>query len=210
MGKNHYKKYFGYYKKNKSDLFRAGALFLLLFIVIFILHFIIYIPSNKGFYAFVVAFIVSWYYIFDVVMVFRIRKKAIVNKYGEECIFFHRYLSLGALLFSACFIVLSLFCKVDLNAVLLIFVALIFVGMSYFTMLFMFEENYYYSGGFKIHYSEIDRIEIEDEISTTRGIVVVCRLMKGEKTVGYDRMMVEDFVCLKNKIDEYKKAYGRV
>jgi len=29
--------------------------------------------------------------------------------------------------------------------------------------------------------------------------------MKGENIVGYDRMMVEDYVCLKNKIEENKK-----
>lgn len=205
MGKKHYKKYFGYYKKNKGDFFRAGALFLLLFTAIYILHFIISIPNNRGLYASIVAFIMSWYYIFDVVMVFRIQKKAIVNKYGRECIFFHRYLSIGALLFSACSIILSLFYKIDLNSVLLVFAALVFIDMAYFTMLFMFEENYYYSGGFKISYSEIDHIEVEDELSTTRGIVVVCRLMKGENIVGYDRMVVEDFVCLNNKIKENRK-----
>jgi len=101
--------------------------------------------------------------------------------------------------------VLSLFFKIDLNVVLLVFAPLLFVGMAYFTMLFMFEEDYYYSGGFKIFYSEIDHIEVEDELSTIRGIVVVCRLMKGENIVGYDRMMVEDYVCLKNKIEENKK-----
>ena len=205
MGKEHYKKYFGYYKKNKGDLFRAGALFLLMLTVIYILHFIISIPSNRGLYASIVAFMASWYYIFDVVVVFRIQKRAIVNQCGRECIFWHRYLSLGVLLFSACSIVLSLFYKIDLNVVLLVFVPLLFVGMAYFTMLFMFEEDYYYSGGFKIFYSEIDHIEVEDELSTIRGIVVVCRLMKGENIVGYDRMMVEDYVCLKNKIEENKK-----
>jgi hypothetical protein len=147
----------------------------------------------------------SWYYTFDVVVVFRIQKRAIVNQCGRECIFWHRYLSLGVLLFSACSIVLSLFYKIDLNVVLLVFTPLLFVGMAYFTMLFMFEEDYYYSGGFKIFYSEIDHIEVEDELSTIRGIVVVCRLMKGENIVGYDRMMVEDYVCLKNKIEENKK-----
>jgi hypothetical protein len=69
-------------------------------------------------------------------------------------------------------------------------------------MLFMFEEDYYYSGGFKVFYSEINHIEIEDEVHTSKGLVVVCKLMKDEKVVGYDRMVVQDFICLKNKIDE--------
>ena len=74
--------------------------------------------------------------------------------------------------------------------------------MSYFIMLFMFDEDYYYSGGFKICYSEINHIEVEDEVYTSKALVVVCKLMKDEKVIGYDRMVAQDFICLKAKIDE--------
>lgn len=205
MKKKHYKKYYGYYKKDKRQPLRCVILFLLLFVIAYRMHFIIAIHDNRGFCAAIIEFIMSWYYIFDVIDVIRLQKNAIVNEYGKKCISFHRYLSLGALLFSAFFTVLSLFYEIDYNIILLIFIALVFGSITYFEMLFMFEEDYYYSGGFKVFYSEMNHIEIEDEVHTSKGLVVVCKLMKDEKVIGYDRMVVQDFICLKTKIDEAKK-----
>jgi hypothetical protein len=202
MEKKHYKKYYGYYKKDKQNPLRCMVLILLSFVIVYMMHFIIAIHDNRGFYAAIIEFIMTWYYIFEVIDVIRLQKNAIVNEYGKKCIFFHRYLSLGALLFSVFFAVLSLFYEIDYNIILLIYIALVFGGITHFTMLFMFEEDYYYSGGFKVFYSEINHIEIEDEVHTSKGLVVVCKLMKDEKVVGYDRMVVQDFICLKNKIDE--------
>lgn len=205
MKKKHYKKYYGYYKKNKRDSLICGIVFFLLFVIVYMMHFIIPIHDNMGFYSAIIEFITSWYFIFNVIDVIRIQKKAIVNEYGKKCIFFHRYLSLGIFLLSAIFTVLSLFYEIDYNITVLIYLALGFSSLAYFTMLFMFEEDYYYSGGFKIFYSEINHIEIEDEVHTSKGIVVVCKLMKDEKVIGYDRMLIHDFICLKTKIDENKK-----
>lgn len=204
MEKKHYKKYYGYYKRDKRNPFRAGILFLLTFVIIYLMHFVIVVHDNMGLYTSIIGFIFSWYFIFEVLDVIRLQKNAIVNEYGKQCIFFHRYLSLGAFLFSGVSIAINLFYKIDYNVILLIYVVLIFGSILYFTMLFMFEEDYYYSGGFKILYSEINRIEIESEVHTTGGIVVVCKLMKGEKIIGYDRMVVQDFIYLQNKIGENK------
>lgn len=205
MEKKHYKKYYGYYKKDKRNPLRCGILFFLSFVIVYMMHFIIAIHDNRGFYAAIIEFIMSWYYVFEVIDVIRLQKNARVNEYGKKCIFFHRYLSLGALLISAFFTVLSLFFEIDYNIILLIYIALVFCSITYFTMLFMFEEDYYYSGGFKVFYSEINHIEIEDEVHTSKGLVVVCKLMKDEKVIGYDRMVIHDFICLKTKIDENKK-----
>ena len=35
--------------------------------------------------------------------------------------------------------------------------------------------------------------------------VVVCKLVKDEKIIGYDRMVVQDFIYLQNKIRENKQ-----
>ena len=162
MKKNHYKKYYGYYKKNKRDPLICGILALLTLIVVYKMHFIIAIHENRGFYASLMEFIGSWYYIFEVIDIIRLQDNAIVNEYGQKCIFYHRYLSLAALLVSAFFIIFSLFYELDYNVALLIWGALTVGHMSYFIMLFMFDEDYYYSGGFKICYSEINHIEVED------------------------------------------------
>ena len=74
----------------------------------------------------------------------------------------------------------------------------------------MFDEDYYYSGGFKICYSEINHIEVEDEVYTSKALVVVCKLMKDEKVIGYDRMVAQDFICLKAKIDEKTKIVKKL
>ena len=208
MAKKHYKKYYGYYKKDKRNLFRGGVLLSLSFVIIYMMHFIVPIPDNRGLYVAVFEFIMSWYYIFEVIDVARLEKNAIVNEYGKKCIFHHRYLCLGALLFSAFSVVLTLFYKIDHNIIFIIYMALIFCSIAYFLMLFMFEEDYYYSCGFKVFYSEINHIEIEGEVHTTGGIVVVCKLMKDEKIIGYDRMLVQDFICLKAKIDD--TALGQI
>ncbi len=202
MENKHYKKYYGYYKKDKRNLFRCGILFLISFVTVYMMHFIIAIHDNRGFYAAIIEFIMSWYYVFEVVEVIRLEKTAIVNEYGKKCISFHRCLSLGALGVSALFVVLSLLFEIDYNITLLIYVALVFGSIAYFTMLFMFEEDYYYSGGFIIFYSEISHIEIIDKLHTSKGIVVVCKLMKDEKVIGYDRMVLKDFICLNAKINE--------
>ena len=205
MKKNHYKKYYGYYKKNKRDLLICGILALLTLVIVYKMHFIIAIHENRGFYASLMEFIGSWYYIFEVIDIIRLQDNAIVNEYGQKCIFYHRYLSLAALLVSAFFIIFSLFYELDYNVALLIWGALTVGHMSYFIMLFMFDEDYYYSGGFKICYSEINHIEVEDEVYTSKALVVVCKLMKDEKVIGYDRMVAQDFICLKAKIDEKTK-----
>ncbi len=108
------------------------------------------------------------------------------------------------------FIIFSLFYELDYNVALLIWGALTVGHMSYFIMLFMFDENYYYSGGFKICYSEINHIEVEDEVYTSKALVVVCKLMKDEKVIGYDRMVAQDFICLKAKIDEKTKIVKKL
>ena len=72
------------------------------------------------------------------------------------------------------------------------------------------DEDYYYSGGFKICYSEINHIEVEDEVYTSKALVVVCKLMKDEKVIGYDRMVAQDFICLKAKIDEKTKIVKKL
>lgn len=205
MKKNHYKKYYGYYKKNKRDLLICGILALLTLVIVYKMHFIIAIHENRGFYASLMEFIGSWYYIFEVIDIIRLQDNAIANEYGQKCIFYHRYLSLAALLVSAFFIIFSLFYELDYNVALLIWSALTVGHMSYFIMLFMFDEDYYYSGGFKICYSEINHIEVEDEVYTSKALVVVCKLMKDEKVIGYDRMVAQDFICLKAKIDEKTK-----
>ena len=166
MKKNHYKKYYGYYKKNKRDLLICGILALLTLVIVYKMHFIIAIHENRGFYASLMEFIGSWYYIFEVIDIIRLQDNAIVNEYGQKCIFYHRYLSLAALLVSAFFIIFSLFYELDYNVALLIWGTLTVGHMSYFIMLFMFDEDYYYSGGFKICYSEINHIEVEDFKST--------------------------------------------
>ena len=43
-------------------------------------------------------------HIFEVIDIIRLQDNAIVNEYGQKCIFYHRYLSLAALLVSAFFI----------------------------------------------------------------------------------------------------------
>ncbi len=78
------------------------------------------------------------------------------------------------------------------------------------TTLTGFDEDYYYSGGFKICYSEINHIEVEDEVYTSKALVVVCKLMKDEKVIGYDRMVAQDFICLKAKIDEKTKIVKKL
>ena len=72
------------------------------------------------------------------------------------------------------------------------------------------DEDYYYSGGFKICYSEINHIEVEDEVYTSKALVVVCKLMKDEKVIGYDRMVAQDFICLRAKIDEKTKIVKKL
>ena len=150
MKKNHYKKYYGYYKKNKRDLLICGILALLTLVIVYKMHFIIAIHENRGGY------------------------------------------------------------ELDYNVALLIWGALTVGHMSYFIMLFMFDEDYYYSGGFKICYSEINHIEVEDEVYTSKALVVVCKLMKDEKVIGYDRMVAQDFICLKAKIDEKTKIVKKL
>lgn len=88
------------------------------------MHFIIAIHENRGFYASLMEFIGSWYYIFEVIDIIRLQDNAIVNEYGQKCIFYHRYLSLAALLVSAFFIIFSLFYELDYNVALLIWGAL--------------------------------------------------------------------------------------
>lgn len=48
MKKNHYKKYYGYYKKNKRDLLICGILALLTLVIVYKMHFIIAIHENRG------------------------------------------------------------------------------------------------------------------------------------------------------------------
>ena len=194
MKKNHYKKYYGYYKKNKRDLLICGILALLTLVIVYKMHFIIAIHENRGFYASLMEFIGSWYYIFEVIDIIRLQDNAIVNEYGQKCIFYHRYLSLAALLVSAFFIIFSLFYELDYNVALLIWGALTVGHMSYFIMLFMFDEDY----------------EVEDEVYTSKALVVVCKLMKDEKVIGYDRMVAQDFICLKAKIDEKTKIVKKL
>ena len=74
MAKKHYKKYYGYYKKDKRNLFRGGVLLLLSFVIIYMMHFIVPIPDNRGLYVAVFEFIMSWYYIFEVIDVARLEK----------------------------------------------------------------------------------------------------------------------------------------
>lgn len=93
---------------------------------------------------------------------------------------------------------------------MLIWGALTVGHISYFIMIFMFDEDYYYSGGFKICYSEINHIEVEDEVYTSKALVVVCKLMEDEKVIGYDRMVAQDFICLKAKIDEKTKKVKKL
>lgn len=101
MKKNHYKKYYGYYKKNKRDPLICVILALLTLVIVYKMHFIIAIHDNRGFYTSLMEFIGSWYYIFEVIDIIRLQDNAIVNEYGQKCIFYHRYLSLAALLVSA-------------------------------------------------------------------------------------------------------------
>ena len=183
---------------------------MLTLVIVYKMHFIIAIHDNRGFYTSLMEFIGSWYYIFEVIDIIRLQDNAIVNEYGQKCIFYHRYLSLAALLVSAFFIVFSLFYELDYNVALLIWGALTVGHISYFMMLFMFDEDYYYSGGFKICYSEINHIEVEDEVYTSKALVVVCKLMKDEKVIGYDRMVAQDFICLKAKIDEKTKIVKKL
>lgn len=92
MKKNHYKKYYGYYKKNKRDLLICGILALLTLVIVYKMHFIIAIHENRGFYASLMEFIGSWYYIFEVIDIIRLQDNAIVNEYGQKCIFYHKNL----------------------------------------------------------------------------------------------------------------------
>ena len=80
MEKKHYKKYYGYYKRDKRNPFRCGVLFLLTFVIIYLLHFVIVVHDNMGLYASIIEFIFSWYYIFEVLDVIRLQKNAIVNE----------------------------------------------------------------------------------------------------------------------------------
>lgn len=59
MKKNHYKKYYGYYKKNKRDLLICGILALLTLVIVYKMHFIIAIHDNRGFYTSLMEFIGS-------------------------------------------------------------------------------------------------------------------------------------------------------
>ncbi len=195
----HYKQYYGYYKRDKRNLIKFGIVFAVLLITMYFMHFIVPL-DNKGFYASVIAFIASWYFIMDVVEVIRIGIRAQVNDYGKRCILFHRYSSCAAFLFSAISLIISLLRNIDLNCILIIYLMLVFPGLLHFIMLFMFTEDYYYTDGFRIYYSEIDQIEVEDEVPTVGEAVCVCRLMKAGQVVGYDRMVVQDYITLKNRI----------
>lgn len=139
----------------------------------------------------------------------------IIRKINGICLYVEYWLYLHLLLYIRCILLLRYMrigggYELDYNVALLIWGALTVGHMSYFIMLFMFDEDYYYSGGFKICYSEINHIEVEDEVYTSKALVVVCKLMKDEKVIGYDRMVAQDFICLKAKIDEKTKIVKKL
>lgn len=197
------KKYYGYYKKNVKEMFYVILTLLIGIVVFFLLKSFLDIRNSKDIFFSVFYLIASVYYWF-VDKRIQNESKGIIHcgEHSARCIkAFHKYI-LVTMGFSVCSLMLSFMTNVDdfLYLLLLIFIMLIGFGMMQYSLIIFFKEEYYYSSGFKIYYTEIDNIIREEEIPTADGILCFCRLEKDKKIIGYEKILISDYIFLENKI----------
>ncbi|MFM1542799.1 hypothetical protein ABGF49_08345 [Helcococcus ovis] len=200
------KKYYGYYKKNLKQLIRP-ILFILGLFIIFLYAKYIGEFKHRNIYIFLMEiFLVTFLYDMFWKIFKNNKTNYIISDSSKKSIkMFKKLIALAYILLISVF-VLSLIYKIENNIFTLIVIFTFAPAAIYFQLLIViFFDEYYYSGEYKIFYKEIDRLKILKEVSSTDGLAVYFELKKGNEVIGYDKMMLDNFLLLKSKIEENNK-----
>ena len=200
-----HKKYYGYYKRNKKDIIYVILTLIIGAIICLMLNQFIDMQSNKGIYAGIICLVSSIYYLFLDRQLQNEKKKCIrCSLHSEKCVQRFRLCVFCASIFSVLCLVLGIIENLNsilyLYAMMIIYMFLMVMGLMNYSLIILFADERYYSSGFKVYYNEIDKIIEEEQVRTSNGILYICRLEKNEKTVGYEKMLEEDYKIFKNII----------
>ncbi len=198
------KTYYGYYKKNKKDIIELVLVFIIAIILFCLLQLFWDVKPNKDIYVSMIVLVSSiYYFLLNKRMEKERAKDTFCNVHSAKCVKMFRFYVLSLLVFSIVIMILSIVMNLNsyLYLILLIYIFLIGMGLMNFSLVIFFGEDFYYSSGFKVYYREIDKIVQEGQVNTLDGILVLCRLEKNEKVIGYEKLMLTDYAYLNNKIE---------
>lgn len=203
------KKYYGYYKKNPKQVLKSISVVIS---IMFLFFYVIYVDKleNKNIYLTLIG-LIAITFLYDMYW-FSYKKnnnkyymtstsKKSLNKFLKLITF--SYFIIGIMFF------LSFFYDIEYNLFSIFFIITIGLAYIYYELMVVgFFDEYYISGQYKIFYDEIDNLVELKRVNTLSGNVIYFKLFKEDKTIGYDKMMENDYLLLKIKIkDIYNNTY---